>query len=93
MKDAFPPEHNVLLVDIGGELTEVTFITNGIITEVLTLPFGVLNILLRISEAEHIDLENAYALLRSYTGGALSKEAEDHLKTVIKKEAKGWRQW
>ncbi|HEY4477400.1 MAG TPA: hypothetical protein VJB56_02125 [Candidatus Paceibacterota bacterium] len=90
MKDAFPPEHNVLLVDIGGELTEVTFITNGIITEVLTLPFGVLNILLRISEAEHIDLENAYALLRSYTGGALSKEAEDHLKTVIKKEAKGW---
>lgn len=90
MKDAFPPEHNVLLVDIGGELTEVTFITNGIITEVLTLPFGVLNILLRISEAEHIDLENAYALLRSYTGGALSKEAEGHLKTVIKKEAKGW---
>jgi len=90
MKDAFPPEHNVLLVDIGGELTEVTFIANGIITEVLTLPFGVLNILLRISEAEHIDLENAYALLRSYTGGALSKEAEAHLKAVIKKEAKSW---
>ena len=55
-----------------------------------TLRFGVLNILLRISEAEHIDLENAYALLRSYTGGALSKEAEAHLKAVIKKEAKGW---
>lgn len=92
MKDSLPREHNVLLVDIGGELTDVTFIVNGVITEVFSLPFGALNILLRISEVEHVDLENAYSLLRNYTSGALSKEAEAHLKSIVKKEVKSWEE-
>ena len=52
--------------ECGGELTEVTFLADGIIEGILSLPFGVMNILLRISEIEHIEVENALSLLKNY---------------------------
>ncbi len=84
--------NSAIVVDIGGELTEVTFIMDGIITEVLALPFGVLNIVLRISEHERIDLENAFSLLKNYTGGMLEDEIKNKLSVLIRKEIKQWEQ-
>jgi len=92
MRQTLPKESSAIMVDIGGELTEVTFIADGIITEVLSLPFGVLNVLLRISENERIDLENAFSLLKSYTSGMLESEAERNLSLLIRKEIKRWEQ-
>jgi cell division ATPase FtsA len=93
MKEIFFPEHSVLLVDIGGELTEVTFIMDGYITEVLTLPFGVINILLRISESEKMELENALGLLKGYTDGALADDVKMRVHATIKKEMKLWEEY
>ncbi|MEK7576935.1 MAG: hypothetical protein AAB482_04570 [Patescibacteria group bacterium] len=87
------PEHSVLLVDIGGELTEVTFVIDGAIAEVHSLPFGVLNILLRIAEAEHIEVENASALLKAYADSKLDKEVESRIRGIIKKEMKSWEEY
>lgn len=86
------PQHSALVVDIGGELTEVTFLADGVITEVLVLPFGVLNILIRISEAEHVDIPNAFSLLKGYTEGALDETAARRLQATIKKEMRGWEE-
>jgi cell division ATPase FtsA len=86
------PEHSVMLVDIGGELTEVTFVVDGVITEVLSLPFGVLNILLRIAESEFIEIENALSLLKTYTEGSLDKETAARIHGIIRKEMKSWEE-
>lgn len=91
-RSMLPPEHSAILVDIGSESTEVTFIVNGIITDILSLPIGVLNILLRLAEVEHSDIENAFSLLVSYTSGALSEEAEVRVQETIKKEIKSWEE-
>lgn len=86
------PEHSVLLVDVGGEITEVTFLIDGVITEVISLPFGVLNILLRIAESEHVELENALSLLKTFTQGALTNETQARIRAMIKKELTGWEE-
>ena len=92
MREVYFPAHSALMVDIGGELAEVTFLADGIITEVLSLPFGVMNLLLRISEAERVDLENALSMLRAYTEGVLTKETENHIRAILKKEIKNWEE-
>ncbi|MEK7649716.1 MAG: hypothetical protein AAB367_02005, partial [Patescibacteria group bacterium] len=92
MQEVLAPEHSAIIVDIGGELTEVTFLVDGVITEIVSLPFGVLNILLRISESERIDLDNALSLLRAYTGNTLTPEASAKLRGIIKKEMKSWEE-
>ena len=92
MREVYFPSHSSLMVDIGGELTEVTFLVDGVITEVLSLPFGVMNLLLRISETERVDLENALSMLRAYTDGALNKETEGHIRVILKKEIKNWEE-
>ncbi|MDA1334592.1 MAG: hypothetical protein O2794_01080 [bacterium] len=92
MRELITPEHQALLVDIGGEVTEVTFLADGVMTEVLTLPFGVYNILLRIAESEKTDPENALSLLIQYTSGKLSKAAQARIQIIIKKEMKNWEQ-
>ena len=92
MREVLFPAHSALMVDIGGELTEVAFLVDGVITEVLSLPFGVMNLLLRISESEHVELENALSLLRAYTEGMLTGEAENHIRAIMKKEIKNWEE-
>lgn len=92
MQELLAPEHSAIIVDIGGELTEVTFLVDGVITEIVSLPFGVLNILLRISELERIDLDNALSLLKAYTGNTLTPEASAKLRGIIKKEMKSWEE-
>ena len=92
MRDFLFPEHAALLVDIGGELTEVAFLVDGVIIEVLALPFGVLNVLMRISNAMRVDLENALSLLKGYTGGALEEKTNARIRDIIKQEMKNWEQ-
>ncbi|MEK7150958.1 MAG: hypothetical protein AAB783_02045 [Patescibacteria group bacterium] len=93
MRENIFPEHSVMLVDIGGELTEVTFVVEGVITEIHSLPFGVLNILLRIAEVEHVEVENALSLLKAYADSKLEKEAEARIRAIIKKEMKSWEEF
>lgn len=92
MREILFPEHSSIIVDIGGELTEVTFLVDGVVTEILALPFGVLNILMRISESEKIDLENALSLLKTYTAGGLSKDVEQKIRGIMKTELRSWEQ-
>ncbi len=86
------PEPAVLLVDIGGEVTEITFLKNNVIVEVLALPFGVLNVLTRVSGAFGVDMENALSLLKAYTSGRLDENILRQLQAVIKPEMKNWEQ-
>ncbi|KKU52999.1 MAG: hypothetical protein UX74_C0007G0016 [Parcubacteria group bacterium GW2011_GWA2_47_10b] len=92
MREVLVSEHSAIIADIGGELTEVTFLADGIIEGILSLPFGVMNILLRISEIEHIEVENALSLLKNYTSGMLDKDAESRIRAILKKELKGWEE-
>lgn len=90
MQDIVRSKKSTILVDVGGELTDVSFLTDGIIHDTLSLPFGVSNILIRISESEHIDPENALSVLRSYTARLLDPEAETRIRGIIRKEMKSW---
>lgn len=92
MREILFPDHSVMLVDVGGEITEVTFLVDGVITEVLSLPFGVFNILFRISESEHVDLDNAMSLLKGYTEGGLDNTVSARIRAIIKKEIKSWEE-
>ncbi len=92
MQETLTPDHSVIIVDIGGEITEVTFLVDGIITEIVSLPFGVLNILLCIAKSENVDLDNALSLLKGYTGNALTPDASAKLRGIIKKEMKPWEE-
>ena len=92
MKEAIFSEHAAIIVDIGGELTEVTFIVDGVVVEIVSLPFGVANILIRIAGSERIDMESALSLLKTYTDESLSKEAQKKVRAIIKSEIRNWEQ-
>ncbi len=92
LKHTLSIDGSILMIDIGGEVTEATFIQDGVIVEVLSLPFGVFNILSRMAKEMDIDFENAAALLRGYTQGILESKAERRLKSIIRLESKNWEE-
>ncbi|MBI4121358.1 MAG: hypothetical protein HY470_00145 [Candidatus Ryanbacteria bacterium] len=92
MRAVYFPAHSTIMVDIGSEITEVAFLVDGVIAEVLSLPFGVMNLLMRIAEAERVELENALSHLRAYTGGMVHEKTEDKTRAIIKKEIQSWEE-
>ncbi len=80
------------IVDVTTEATEITFVRDGILADVLFMPFGSYSIAREIAHASQLPLEEAYSFLKSGESQIISKlssarqkEVEDILKSYESK--------
>ncbi|MBI4059680.1 hypothetical protein HY406_01295 [Candidatus Giovannonibacteria bacterium] len=90
LKDMVGPEEGFLLVDIGGEITEISLIQHGIIEEVLTFARGGHFIVRRLASSLGVGLEEALSLLKSKSRGDLKNSLDQKISKVLEEGGEEW---
>lgn len=80
----------LLLVDIGGEITDYSVIRDKILEETISFPLGDNFLVRRIASAFNFSFEDSLALLRQYTRGDLHAEANEKVKKIIEASNEKW---
>ncbi len=80
-----------VIIDIGGELSEVIILEAGIIQNVFTLPVGVLDITEEIARIEKTDYESGEVLYRKYIAGRLEPGQASKIDEVLRSAVINWK--
>jgi len=92
VRDIWNNEDNFLLVDVSGELTEISYIQKGALLETVSFPRG-RNFLVRaVSDTLHVSPAEALSLLNLYIWKKVNEEAEKNLSTILEKLQAEWRE-
>ena len=93
LKDIIDITKGLLLIDIGGEITDLILIRNSILEETISFPLGENFLIRRIASVFHFSLEESSALLNQYTRGDLHDETSDKVRKVIEDASGRWCQF
>lgn len=80
-----------LFVDIGGDITEVTTLRNGIIDEVETFSFGLMNIAEALMRELRLDYASGVSLLQKFLLEQTASTETTKIEEVIHTVVGGWR--
>ena len=83
LRTLFPTESNLLIADIGGEVTDMGFVRDDNIAETITFPIGKHDIVRRIAKQFSVTLHEAEALLSLYYRGALEKRFRTQVERTV----------
>ena len=90
VRDMHEKQENFLLVDVGGEITDISMVKNRVLKESISFPLGV-NFLIRgVSRSMGCSLEEAKSLISLFKDGHAEKYTEEKLLLVIDKLKKDW---
>lgn len=85
-------DHGVqVIVDIGGELSEVVILEGGIIQNVYTLPVGVLDLTEEIARLYRTDFESGEVLWRKYIANRLEPGEEGKIDEILRTIVINWK--
>ncbi len=92
MRDIFISEHDYVLLDIGGEITDMGFVKNDILSETATFPRGKNFILRRIMHHAKVSREEASSLFSLYLDSKLTDRMKSVLLPVLTRAKADWTQ-
>jgi len=81
VRDMFVHQDNFLLIDIGGEVTDITMVKKNVLRESVSYPLGYNFMLRSLASSLSIDINEANTLFSLYQDG----HAEDTIKAKIKR--------
>lgn len=90
IRDVFSNRDDFILLEIGGEVSDVSVIKNGLILETASFPLGRNFLTRRVSRALSVTTEGALSLLRLYYGGHADAEASESLRSVLENASTEW---
>ncbi len=90
LKSMMDIERGLLLIDIGGEITDLTVIRNGILEETISFPLGENFLIRRIASVFHFSFEESLALLNQYIRTDLHAETHEKVEKTIEAAAEKW---
>ncbi len=93
LKDAVDISRDLLLIDIGGEITDLAMIKSGVLEEVISFPFGENILVRRIASVFNFSLEESSVLLGQYIRGDLHTETEEKVRKIIEDASVKWCQF
>ncbi len=89
-RDLFANQENFLLVDISGEVTDISMIKKDILTDSISYPLG-FNFMIRgVAESFKCSLSEAKSLINLYKDEHAEKTTEKKLEPIISKLKKDW---
>jgi hypothetical protein len=90
VRDRYMNHDSYLLLDIGGEVTDVGIISKGIIRDSLSFPYGRKTLFRNISKKLNIELRDAYEIFSLFNRDTLSEKEKDKLLPVLEIMQKLW---
>ncbi len=92
VRDLFVQEENFLLVDIGGEMTDISMIKKDVLRESISFPLGRNFITRGVATALSCPLPEAQSLFSAYKDGHIAESTLKGLEPVINKLKTEWLQ-
>lgn len=89
-RDMRPDKKSFLLVDIGGELTDVSMVKDDVLATSVSFPKGINSVLRQIADALSCSSEEARSILSLYNSGHASASTEKKLAPLLDKIKKDW---
>jgi len=90
LREVFHTEKDFICVDVGGELSDVSVVRDGLIIETASFPQGRHFLIRKIKEAFSTSPEQALSLIRLYLAGHAENNIEEKLKPIIDQASKEW---
>lgn len=90
VRDKYMNHDSYLLLDIGGEVTDVGIISKGVLKDSLSFPYGKKNLFRDICKNLKIEPRDAYEIWNLYSNGTLSEKESSRLVPILKKIEESW---
>lgn len=90
VRDMYVHQDNFLLIDIGGEVTDISMIKKNILRESISYPMGRNFIIRSIASALHSTLDEAKAFISLYKAGHAAPEVEKKIEPHLVKAKNEW---
>ena len=75
--------HDHIVVDVGGELTELGIVRDKVLSQTITFPLGRHHVLRHVAEKLQVSLSEAGSLVRMHERGSLSETRAYEVGPVI----------
>jgi len=90
VRDLYPHQENFLLIDIGGEVTDISMIKKNMLLESISFPLG-RNLLTRgVSEKLDCTLDEAYSMISLFKDGHAEESTNKKLAPIINQLRGEW---
>ncbi len=93
LRDKYIGENSYLLLDVAGEITDISLIEDGLLRNTASFPFGRKTILKYVSNSLNIDLREALSLLKLYNKGNLFSSHKELITPIIEKVRTEWHNY
>lgn len=90
VRDMFSHTENFLLVNIGGEVTDISMIKKNILHESISFPLGFNFMIRKVASLSHSSLAEAKSLIFLFKDGHATESVADKLGPTIDKFKKEW---
>ncbi|MFA6089705.1 MAG: hypothetical protein WC755_07635 [Candidatus Woesearchaeota archaeon] len=92
VRDRYMNHDSYLLLDIGGEVTDIGIVSKGILRDSLSFPYGRKTLFRDICKKLKIELRDAYEIFNLYNKGTLSDKEKVKIEPVLDSIKKDWGQ-
>lgn len=89
-RDIFAHQENFLLIDLGGEVTDISMVKKSVLRESISFPMGTNFMVRGIAEGMHTSLEEAKSILAIYKDGHAVGTLEQKLEPIINYLKESW---
>ncbi len=90
VRDRYMSNDSYLVMDIGGEVTDIGIVSKGVLRESLSFPYGRKTVFREIAKKLKIELRDSYELFNLYTKNTLSEKQKEKLIPVLKSVERAW---
>jgi len=90
MRDTFPTQDNFLLVDVGGEVTDISIIKKNVLEGSVSYPLGINFLSRRTSSERGLSLDEASSLISLYNSGHAEASVDKKMSVIITKLRQEW---
>lgn len=90
-RETMHTDDSIMIIDIGGEVTEISIISDGTLEHVISIPAGVSFIVRRIAEALRVPYADARFIIRRFTEQTLETEKTVLVTNIITQAVADWQ--
>ncbi|KKR62529.1 hypothetical protein A2643_01805 [Candidatus Nomurabacteria bacterium RIFCSPHIGHO2_01_FULL_39_220] len=90
VRDVYAHNENFLLIDIGGEVTDIFMVKKNVLRESISFPLGLNFIIRRVAETLFLSLNEAKSLVSLFKDGHASGTAVKKIGPIIEKLKNDW---
>jgi len=90
LKDTVSGQDDFVLLDVGGEVSDVSVVKDDLILETASFPLGKNFLIRRVSRALAVTNDGALSLIRLYYSGHADKEVSESMRPVLENASREW---